>query len=148
MRKDVAALKRRMAASETAIREIQTLLKRIEKALPASPPEQTSRAWISGKGIKSLRKRLGLSQAEFARLLGVSDQTVYKWERKSGMLEFRGVTKAKVLAVRGIGAREAKKRLAEMKQKAMKPRDPTSKRDKRGKPREDGRLVYLTWLTR
>ena len=39
---------------------------------------------------------------------------VYIWERKPGMLRMRDATKAAVMAVRGLGAREAKARLAEM----------------------------------
>jgi hypothetical protein len=39
---------------------------------------------------------------------------VYQWERKPGMLRLRDATKAAVMAVRGLGAREAKARLAEM----------------------------------
>jgi DNA-binding transcriptional regulator YiaG len=135
LRKDVADLKRRLAVLEKANKELQASLAKVEAAQPATPPEQTSRAWISGKGIKTLRKRLGLSQADFARLLGVSMQIVQVWEKKPGMLTLRKDTKAAVFAVRGIGAREAKKRLEEMKakQKVKRPREAKKPMSKRGK---------------
>ena len=117
VRRDMAALKRRMASTEKAVREIQALLNRLETAIPTTPPEQTSREWISGRGIKSLRKRLGLSQVEFAQLVGVSAQAVCVWESKAGMLTLRKATKAALFAVRNIGAREAKNRLAKSEQK-------------------------------
>lgn len=47
----------------------------------------------------------------------VTAQAVYLWERKPGMLKLRETTKAALLAVRGIGAREAKARLAAMESK-------------------------------
>ena len=118
-RKDIADLKRRMVALEKVNKQLQARLAKIEAAQPVAPAtEPAGRGWISGKGIRSLRKRLGLSQAGFAKLVGVSGQkTVYMWESKPGTLKLRGATKGKVLAVRGIGAREAKRRLEEMKAK-------------------------------
>ena len=32
--------------------------------------------------IKELRKQLGLSQVKFAELLGTSQMTIHRWERK------------------------------------------------------------------
>ena len=69
---------------------------------------------ISGKGVRSLRQKLGLSQEAFAKLVGVSPNCVYQWESKPGMLRLRANTRAAVLAARGLGAREAKAKLAEM----------------------------------
>ena len=55
-----------------------------------------------------------MTQEEFAKLVGVSSQGVYVWESKPGMLRLREATKAALMAVRGLGAREAKERLAGM----------------------------------
>lgn len=51
----------------------------------------------SGKNIKSIRKKLGLTQAEFARFANVSIKTVERWE--SGQKKITGpiVTLAKML---------------------------------------------------
>lgn len=122
VRKDVADLKRRMAALEKLVKVLVTQMSKIGAAQPVAPAEPAGRGWISGKGIKSLRKRLGVSQAEFAKLVGVSDQAVYLWESKTGMLKLRESTKAAVMAVRGIGARDARRRLEEMKKPVSKGR--------------------------
>jgi DNA-binding transcriptional regulator YiaG len=135
LRKDAADLKRRMASLEKETKRLQALLNKMEAAQPAVPDAE-KKAWISGKGIKSLRKRLGLSQAELAKLVGVSDNAVYIWESKPGMLKLRPSTKAAVFSIRGIGAREAKKRLEEMKKKTpRKPRKVVSKRGRGAKAR-------------
>lgn len=121
LRKDVANLKSRLAALEKAYKALQALMTKCQAAQPEPATEQADKVekgWISGKGIKSLRKRLGLSQKEFGKLTGVTGHAVVLWESKSGMLNLRKATKAAVFAVRGLGAREAKQRLAEMGKKA------------------------------
>ena len=62
-----------------------------------------------------MRRKLRLSQAQFARLLKVSPVSVYLWEKKQGALKLRDATRAAVLGLRGMGAREAKQRLKLMK---------------------------------
>ena len=132
LRKDVASLKARLAALEKAYKGIQALMAKCKAAQPAPTPEAAEKGWISGKGIKSLRKRLSLSQGEFAKLVGVTGNAVYQWESKASMLKLRAKTKASVFAVRGIGAKEAKQRLAVME--PVKPaKKATSKPTRRGK---------------
>ena len=111
MRLDVADLKRRVTGLERENKRLAALLAKIPQPEPVAAPAG-SRNWISGKGVRSLRQKLGLSQDAFAKLVGVSTQGVYQWERKPGMLRLRDATKAAVMAVRGLGAREAKERLA------------------------------------
>ena len=43
----------------------------------------------SGQSVARLRRRLGLSVAEFARLLGVTAATVYRWEAAPGKLKLQ-----------------------------------------------------------
>jgi DNA-binding transcriptional regulator YiaG len=131
-RTDIADLKRRLALVEKANKAFQVRLAKIEAVQPAAPTtEATGRGWISGKGIRSLRKRMGLSQPAFAKLVGASAQAVYMWESKLGMLKLRDNMKAAVFAVRGLGAREAKKRLEEMKAKEPKKAKKATKQGKR-----------------
>ena len=82
----MADLKRRLALFEKENKQIQAQVRKIEAAQSATPEEPAGRVWISGKVVKSLRKRVGLSQADFAKLVGISHQTVFKWEQKPGML--------------------------------------------------------------
>ncbi|MCC6381624.1 MAG: helix-turn-helix domain-containing protein [Dehalococcoidia bacterium] len=49
-----------------------------------------------GARVAALRRRLGLSQGDFARLLGVRQQTVSEWE--TGRYRPRGAS-ARVLAI-------------------------------------------------
>jgi hypothetical protein len=57
---------------------------------------------------------------------------VYAWEQNQGALRVRASTRAAILAIRNLGAREARKRLEEMQQPARKPNKPR-KAQKQGK---------------
>jgi DNA-binding transcriptional regulator YiaG len=61
--------------------------------------------------IKSMRSRLGVSQANLAILLDAAPQSVYNWEKKEGRLSFRGDTKARIVALRKLTKAEVEKRL-------------------------------------
>ena len=116
LKKTVAALKRRLASLERGNKLLEAGMAKLQTAQPAAvAAEPAPRARITSKGTKSLRRKLRLSQAEFARLIGVSDQTIYNWESKQGALKVREKTRAALLAVRGLGAREAQTRLAAMR---------------------------------
>jgi DNA-binding transcriptional regulator YiaG len=62
--------------------------------------------------VRKLRAKLGLTQAEFAKLAGVSGLTVYKWEKSDGRINPRGRALAGLARVMRMGKREAKKALA------------------------------------
>ena len=131
LRKDLAVLKTRFLALEKANKELHRLVANIQTNQPAPAPttESARKGWISGKGVKSLRRRLGLSQPEFSKLVGVSSKTVLQWESKPGTLMLRNATKTAVFAIRNIGAREAAARLQEMRKKPVK--SPKAKRAKK-----------------
>jgi len=116
---------------EKQIRPLQAALARLETANPSVAPAAAAKARFTGKGMKSLRKRLRLSAAGFARLLGVTGQSVYNWEHSNGPLRLRKATRTAVLKSRGMGAREAKQRLAEMPAAAKKKAAPRKKSGKR-----------------
>jgi DNA-binding transcriptional regulator YiaG len=62
---------------------------------------------ITGRQVRSLRGRLGISQAQLAKLLGVSDNIVSIWENKPGRLRLRkpGIRKA-LSDLKGMKRRE------------------------------------------
>lgn len=105
-RKEIAELKR-------LVDSLQRELKAASK--PSKAREEASERLIgstrfSAKGLKSLRAKLGLSAAEFGQLVGASGQSIYKWE--GGKAAPRAAQQASLAAIRGIGKREAAKRLA------------------------------------
>lgn len=85
-------------------REVARLQKELGKAAPAkASQEPESKFRITGKGVVSLRKRLGLTQAEFAKLAGVSTPSVVKWEKQPGKIPIRRKeTLARMQVVRGM----------------------------------------------
>lgn len=130
-RRTLADLKKRIAALEKETKKLTGLLAdRPAACADGDQPEETGRVRVTVKGVKSLRRKLGMSQDEFARLLGVSGQAIYLWERKSGALRLRQTTKKALLAVRDLGAKEARARLEQM-DKAKSARKPAAKRGRR-----------------
>jgi len=58
-----------------------------------------------------MRTKLGLTQAQFGKLLGVSSLSVSKWERTQGTVTVRNRTLVALRRARGLGKREALKSL-------------------------------------
>lgn len=109
-RSDIAALKRRITVLEKLVARLG---KAAAKTTPAAPVEQPGGAFrFSASGLQAQRKRLGLSASEVALLLGVSDQSVYKWE--NGKTRPRASQFASIAALRGLGKKEAAARLNEL----------------------------------
>lgn len=120
LRKDAAGFRRAIAALRRDVAALQRDLKaytiefKKKAVVEPAPVEEGTRMWVFGSGIRALRKKLGLSQEYFAKLIDVSMQSVALWERKPGRLDLRKTTLAKIAAVRSIGAREAKRRLTDL----------------------------------
>ena len=124
LQKEVVALKKRLAQQKVQIGQLQRSGKDIlaqlpkEKPVPEIPPDAASKFRILGKGIRSMRKRLGLSQQEFGKLIGVTDVCVWLWEKKHGVLRrLAGDSRAKLMWAKGLRAAEAKRLLEEMPKK-------------------------------
>ena len=129
LKTDVVGLKKANASLKGTIAKLQkgqtVLLKAEQRNLtkPASiAPEVAQKARLTAKGVRALRKKLGLSQAAFGKLAGVSMGAVTMWEKKSGALKLRQATRTSILALRGIGAREAKRRLELVVTKVKEPK--------------------------
>lgn len=107
-RKEIAELKRRVASLQ---RDLKAAAKPSKSGTDAGG-ESAGSTRFSAKGLKSLRAKLSLSAADFGQLVGASAQSIYKWE--TGNAVPRASQQAALAAVRGIGKREAGRRLAEM----------------------------------
>jgi len=114
LKKTTADLKSRLATLEKANKELQKQVESLVVAIPKPIEEPEVKGWISGKGVKALRKKTGLSQKEFGKLTGVSTSAVVLWERQPGMLKLKDASKKAIMAIRGIGKVEARKRLDDL----------------------------------
>jgi DNA-binding transcriptional regulator YiaG len=121
LKKTAADLKRKVAALESDVKRLLTFFN-AQQAQQQSQAVQTNdnKTRVTAKGVRTLRSKLGLSQEAFAKLLGVSSQAVYIMEHKEGRLNLRSATLSHLLAIRGIGKREAKAKLAEKKPEVKK----------------------------
>jgi len=106
-RRDIAELKRQVADLQRRV----TYLEKREKSRLESKPDADSadRVRFSPTWLKKHREKLGISAEAYAKLVGVSALTIYNWE--SGKTRPRQAQLAALSTVRGIGKREAQRRL-------------------------------------
>lgn len=116
LRRHVASLKKQVAALESDNKRFLALQNNLQekKAETQIAEVKDNNLRVTSKSVKALRTKLGLSQEGFASLLGISGQSVYAMEHKSGRLRLRIPTMTKLIGLRGIGKREAAKRLEEI----------------------------------
>lgn len=123
-RRAIAALRRQIAQLQ---RQLATLGRRLEKGVGAAPaaPEEPKVRFVA-RGLRSHRARLGLSAAEYGKLVGVSAQSIYNWEQ--GAARPRAAQLAALVSLRGIGKREAQARLAQLAPASKKGRKRSARR--------------------
>ena len=114
-RRDIAHLKRLLGQQE---REIK-LLKQ-QQGQPQAEEEPLESVRFSARSVKAQRQRLGLSAADYGKLVGVSGLTIYNWEHEKSRP--RKAQLAALVAVRGIGKREALTTVAELEAAKKRPR--------------------------
>ena len=107
-RRDIAKLKRQM---QTQGKEIAFLKAQERKRLGQAPTAEEPLDGIrfSPRSVRAQRQRLGLSQPDYAKLVGVSAMTIYNWE--AGKSRPRNEQLAALVAVRKLGKREALQKL-------------------------------------
>jgi DNA-binding transcriptional regulator YiaG len=112
-RRTIAALKRQIADQGRAVATLRKTSTRA--ATPAKPEAGASSPRFRADGVAAHRKRLGLSAESFAKLVGVSGQTVYNWEKGKRP---RAAQLAALSAVRTMGKREAMAKLESLSTRA------------------------------
>ena len=123
-RRDIAALKRTTVA---LVRQVAQLQRRAASAPAAAPSDDgAGKIRFVAKGLKSQRGRLGLSAADYGKLVGVTAQSVYNWEQ--GQATPRAEQLKAIVALRSIGKREASERLQKL---APRPAKKSRKRRRR-----------------
>lgn len=112
-RRQITALKRQVATLERQLVRLARGRARHEgQDEDADPAEGKSALRFQARGLKPLRDRLGLSAADFGRLVGVSAQSIYNWE--AGKARPRRSQIAALAPLRAMGKREAIARLNEL----------------------------------
>ncbi|HLX31119.1 MAG TPA: helix-turn-helix domain-containing protein [Casimicrobiaceae bacterium] len=111
-RRHIAGLRRQIAALE---RQMALLSRRVANGAASQDTEAGPKIRFVAKGLRSQRARLGLSADEYARLVGVSPQSIYNWE--NGHTTPRPAQVAVIAQLRRLGKREARSRLEEVRPK-------------------------------
>lgn len=107
-RTDIAALKRRVQALEQQVGRLgKAAAKKTVAAADDAPATAALR--FSAKGLAKQRQRLGLSAAGAGALMGVSGQSIYKWE--DGKTRPRASQLPAIAMLRKLTKKEAAARL-------------------------------------
>lgn len=123
IRTATASLKSQLTQSRKQVAALQKAVQRLEKqveklahgkrSLPPLPETDAENAPVpirfTPKSVRAHRKRLGMSAEQYAKILGVSMQTVYHWEQ--GKSRPRRTQMNVLTTVRAMGKREALRRL-------------------------------------
>jgi DNA-binding XRE family transcriptional regulator len=114
LRSDIAALKKQLKALQTQINQLgRTRAQSARSAPPAAsaagagaPRGKPGRKVVfTAERLKTQRARLGLTQEQMAKLLGVSSLSIWKWE--SGGAAPRASRVPRILQLLALGKREA-----------------------------------------
>ena len=112
-RRDIAALKRHVAELQ---RKVALLERQVPKEAPTAVPAETDKKLrFTAKGLRSQRRRLGLSAADYAKLVGVTPRSIYNWEQETARPRQEQI--AILAGLRGIGKKEAQARLRQLANK-------------------------------
>ena len=108
LKKLVYEHKRRIAALEKENKRLAVLQGKIHGPVSDNATKLKEDGFrITGRQVRSLRSRLGISQVKFAKLIGASENIVSIWENKPGRLQLRkpGIQKA-LSDLKGMKRRE------------------------------------------
>lgn len=111
----LAALKKALSGQKRKIAQIEAQAGKLEKRLSAGrgvampKPEELERSRLGASNIRKLRAKLDLTRAEMAKLIDASANSVLLWE--GGKSTPRAAAKAKIIALRKLGRRKARKLL-------------------------------------
>ena len=112
-RSEIAELKRRIAALESAITRISKQAGKAAKfgaKASSGTEEDKGNLRFRQDGFITLRKKLALSANEMGQLLGVSGQSIYKWEQ--GKAKPRASQLPAIAAARKMGKKEVMAKLS------------------------------------
>jgi DNA-binding transcriptional regulator YiaG len=108
-RSQITELKRRLQSLELQLKRVGKVAAKSNPKAAAAEQDHGPNLRFSAKGFGAQRQRLGLTAAELAKILGVSQLSVYKWE--GGKARPRAKQLPGIAALRTMGKREAAKLL-------------------------------------
>ena len=112
-RRDIAELKRQLS---TLQKKISLLEKQVRSHSPIKENDTEGKNFrFTAKGLRSQRRRLGLSAADYGKLVGVGAQSVYNWEAELSCPRQQQIQA--IASVRTIGKKEALARLKRLNKK-------------------------------
>jgi uncharacterized Zn finger protein/DNA-binding XRE family transcriptional regulator len=108
-----------VAAKETKKRQAKSGKRKAQVNKPFEPRKTAAQArpgtarsiGPTGKAVARLRARFGMSQSEFARLLGVSTPTIGNWEKKTRRLSLQARSLDAWEAVKQLTKQQARRKL-------------------------------------
>jgi len=124
LRREVRSVRLKLSSLSKNFRVLDRLAKEqiipmtSEKFKLEASPEEVKAARLTPARIRSLRKKLGISQRELAVLTGASMGAVVMWEK--GKFKPKADKKGSLIALRKLGKRQVKRILAE-KAESKKP---------------------------
>jgi transcriptional regulator with XRE-family HTH domain len=129
VQRQVKALKSHSTKGRRGLARIERKLARLKtrKAPGGVPGRPGRKVAVGGPDILALRKRLGMTREQFAKLIGVSPGSIFGWE--SGRTTPRGASVARLGEAKKLGVRAAWARVE----------GPAGARGPRGKKRRGGR---------
>jgi DNA-binding transcriptional regulator YiaG len=130
-RNHIAALRRQVESLEKAVKKAAVGTSTRAASAAPLPGEEAPQRRFSPARLAKHRERLELSAADFGALIGVSGQSIYKWE--AGQARPRAKQLEAIAQVRSLGKREAAEKLAGL-QKAAAPAPVRRKRVARAAP--------------
>lgn len=109
-RRHIAELRRRLDSLEREVKQLRRAATASAGVSTKSGAKTSFR--FQARGLKTHRAMLGISAADYGRLVGVAGLTIYKWE--SGTNHPRAAQLPAIASVRGLGKREALARLEQI----------------------------------
>ena len=136
LRRDVRSLKITVSQLRKSVSGLQRFVSQQERQMSPKPvpevtPEDMKKARFSPRLIKSLRKHLGVSQREMAKLAGVTVGAVFKWEK--GKFEPKDDKKKILIGLRKLGRQNARQLLAKKVEETTPKKNPRVSRKRRRK---------------
>ena len=110
-RRDIAQLKRELRAASKRVALLESLQRQqTQQRAQGAKPEGKR---FSSRSVRTHRHRLGVSAADYGKLIGVTGKTIYTWEQ--GNARPRGGAFSRWVAIRSLGKRAALTMLAQKK---------------------------------